>query len=146
MTRAQVLAPIGIASLYARVPARGKHDEVWSFGRKFDHWLTDNRISLNAFAKRHGFVQSTLQRWVKAGVKVPAGEVARIAGITRLPTDYWLDDTLPWPPPTQYANLAERVERALQAVPLNELYEILEMVENAEDRRKTLALRRTARA
>ena len=46
---------------YADVAARKKSSAQWPFGRKFALWLEDNGLSLNAFAIRQGFVQSTLQ-------------------------------------------------------------------------------------
>lgn len=119
---------------------------AWPFERKFPLWLTDHGLSLNAFAERHGFAQSTLQAWVKQGVKMPAEALWRIAKATRLPADYWLDDTIPYPTPVEYEGLAEDLARSLQAVPIADLREIAALVRDPEDRRRTFALRRASQS
>lgn len=144
-TEPEVLSPQGPRRNLSRMAPRKKFSSAWSFGRKFSLWLTDNDITLNAFAGRHGFTQSSLQRWVKVGTRLPADALQSIAEATRLPADYWLDETIPYPPPADYANLADRLDAALKKVPVSELTEILAILENADDRRRTLELRRIAR-
>lgn len=135
-----------LAALYARVPSKRIPSSSWPFGRKFSLWLEDHGLSLSAFAARNGFKQQTLQRWTKQGVRLPAAALPRIAAATHLPAAYWLDDAIPYPPPVEYANLADQVTDALKACPLDDLREILAMLRDPDDRRRTLALRRAARS
>lgn len=116
----------------------------WPFERKFPLWLKDHKTTLNAFAKRHGIPQRTLHGWVFDGVKVPAEGFQRIARATRLSIEYWLDATIPYPPPMDYLNLAESVLALLRTVPATELSQFHEMLSDPDDRRRTLALRRAA--
>lgn len=118
----------------------------WPFGRKMAAWISDKGLSVSGFAEAHGFKQRTFHGWVKEGVRVPDRALATIARATGLPVDYWLDDSLPFPAPVDYADLAGQVAEALKAVSLDELREILAMLRDPDDRRRTLAMRRAARA
>lgn len=126
--------------------AAAKTPKSWPFSRKFALYLTDQKTTLNAWSKRHGIPQRTLHGWVHDGVAIPAIGIIRIARATRLPAEYWLDETLQYPPPYEYENLAGDLERALSTVPTAELREILAMLRDPEDRKRTLAIRRAARS
>lgn len=119
---------------------------AWPFGRKFTLWLSDHGISLTTFARRQEIAQQTLHGWVKQGRRVPSQAIARIAAATRLPADYWVDETLPYPPPLEYANLADDVLAALRGLPLDQVTEVLAMLRDPVDLRRTLAIRRAARS
>lgn len=117
----------------------------WPFTRKFSLWLQDNDSTLRHFAVTHGFTPSTLHRYVREGTKLPAKALTRIVHATGLPAGYWMDDALPYPPPLEYSGLAAKVTDALQEVSLDELQEILALLRDPADRKRTLALRRAAR-
>lgn len=129
----------------ARVAHRRRVDAPWPFGRKFRLWLSDQGVSLTAFARRAGIAQQTLHGWVMLGRRLPAEAVARIAAATRLPGAYWTDSTLPYPPALEYVNGVEDALAALKALPLDQLAAVLEMLRDPEDLRRTLSLRRAAR-
>jgi hypothetical protein len=123
-----------------------KTPRTWPFPRKFALYLTDQRVSLNAWAKRHGIPQRTLHGWVHDGVAIPAVGIVRIARATRLSAEYWMNEDIQYPPPVEYENLGVELEKALSTVPTGELREILALLRDPDDRRKTLALRRAARS
>ena len=124
---------------------RRKGDGAWPFERKFALWLSDHGLTLNAFARRHGFPQQTLHGWVKLGRRIPGEAIALIAAVTKLPADYWLSECLPYPAPLEYASLTEDALAALKGLPLEQLSEVLAMLRDPEDLKRTLALRRAAR-
>lgn len=127
------------------MPGKRKDTPAWPFARKFSLWLTDNGWTLNRFAMRHGFAQSTLQAWVKQGVRIPSEAIGRIAAATRLPADYWLRADVPYPPPAEYAGAAEEIEQAIRALPLEVVQELRSLFRDPDDLKRTLALRRAAR-
>ena len=102
------LSPVTPRGSYAlHMPKRSAGE--WTFARKFRLWLADNGTNLNAFAKKHGFAQSTMHGWIGEDRKVPASALARVAEITRLDMDYWTNAAVPYPPPAEYGNLADSI-------------------------------------
>lgn len=120
--------------------------DKWPFGRKFDAYLTDKGVKLNTFAEREGIPQSTLQGWVKEGVRVPDGGLAKIASATGLPADYWIREDVPYPPPLDYEGLVDEAVQALRTLNPAQVRAIIEMARDRADLERTLALRKTARA
>ena len=110
------LAPPRASPLHARVVVRRPGRQPWSVGRKFTLWLADQASSLRAFARQHGFAEQSLRGWMKRGVRMPADALSRVARATSLPEAYWLDDTLPYPPPLDYLNSRERAASMLAAL------------------------------
>lgn len=143
-TVAEPLATPRLAALYAPMAKRRPGGSGCPFGEKFAQYVARERSSLRAFALRHGLPQRSLHGWVREGRKVPDHALAIIARATGIPADYWVNDTLPWPPAPQYGNLVEEIVSTLQAVPMDQLREIAAMVRDSEDRERTLALRRAA--
>lgn len=141
----ETLAPPRLASPDPWMATPRKASARWTFGRKFSLWLEDSGQSLTQFADREGIPQSSLQAYTKQARKIPPARLRTIAKATRLPADYWLDEEIPYPPPVDYLNLAEEVVAALKSVPAVALQEILAMLRDPEDLRRTLAIRRAAR-
>lgn len=124
--------------------ARRTGSGAWPLGRKFALWLADRRLTLSAFAQRHGFAQQTLHGWIKRGVRIPAEGLAVIAQATSLPEAYWLDDTLPYPPPLDYLNSRERASAMLAALSPENLAWLLEVCSDPAKLRKARALWKAA--
>lgn len=142
----EALATPRVAALPVGVGHTGRVAAQWTFGRKFERWLLDQGISLTAWAKRHGFPQSTLQAWVsKPNRKVPARAMARIAAITGLPVSYWTDDKAKYPPPAEYLDYLAQVIEATKALSHETLVELLPVLLSPEETQRLLAIRRAAR-
>jgi hypothetical protein len=122
------------------VTTRRHARDSWPLGRKFALWLTDQNTSLRAFAQRHGFAQQTLRGWMKLGVRMPADALARIARATCLPEAFWLDDTLPYPPPVDYLNSRERAAALLTTLNSDDLGWMIEICGDAKKLRQARAL------
>jgi hypothetical protein len=117
-----------------------------SFGDKFAQYLARERTNVTAFAKRAGLKQRTLHGWVKEGVRVPADGLAIIARETGIPAEYWANDSLPWPPATEYAeDIIPALLANLKSLPLETIREFAEIAKDRADVEMTLALRRAAR-
>lgn len=114
-------------------------------GRKFSLWLADHDLTLHAFAKRHGFAQQTLHGWMKLGVRLPAEGLGRIARATGLPEAYWLDESIPYPPPLDYINSRERAAAVLSTLDSDNLAWLLEICADPGKLRQARALWRAAR-
>ena len=124
-----------------RRPARG----TWPLDRKFALWLADHRLSLHAFAKRHGFAHQTVHGWMKMGVRLPAEGLARIARATCLPEQYWLDENLPYPPPVDYLNSRDRAAALLATLGAEDLAWLIEVCADQRKLRQARALWNAAR-
>jgi hypothetical protein len=112
----------------------------WPLGRKFILWLADRRISVAGFAKRHGLVQQTLNSWMRRGVRIPAEDLATIARATCLPEAYWLDETLPYPPPLDYSNSRERAVALLTTLSSEDVAWVIEICGDVKKLRQARAL------
>lgn len=113
---------------------------AWPLGRKFALWLADRRLTLTSFAERHGFAQQTLHGWIKRGVRIPAEALAVISRATSLPEAYWLDESLPYPPPLDYLNSRERAAGVLASLSPEDLTWMLEVGSDPAKLRKARAL------
>lgn len=143
--RGTTLAVRGHRSVVGAVPQRRTSRGTWPLGRKFTLWLADRRLSLAAFAKRHGFVQQTLNSWITRGVRMPADALATIARATCLPEAYWLDETLPYPPPVDYLNSRERAAALLSTLSSDDLGWMIEICGDPHKLRQARALWTAAR-
>ena len=103
-------------------------------------WLADRELTLSAFAQRHGFAQQSLHGWMRRGVRIPAEALATISRATSLPEAYWLDETLPYPPPLDYLNSRERAAGVLAALSTEDLAWVLEIGADPAKIRKARAL------
>ncbi len=108
-------------------------------------WLADQGLSLRAFARRHAFAEQTLRGWMKLGVRLPAEGLARIARATCLPEAYWLDETLPYPPPLDYMNSRERAAALLTTLAADDLGWVIEICQDPRKLRQARALWNAAR-
>lgn len=122
------------------MPARRTTHGIWPLQRKFALWLTDQSLTLHAFARRHGFAQQTLHGWMKLGVRLPAEGLARIARATGLPEAYWLDESLPYPPPLDYLNSRERAAAVLTTLSAEDVAWVIEVASDPAKLRKARAL------
>lgn len=153
-TREAGLPPV---QTIAREPSTGFHAQAmavrkapkqpaaWTFGRKLSLWLADRNQSLNAFAKSLGVPQSTMHGWVRQGIKVSPEGLRKIAAATGLSAGYWLSEATPYPPPAEVLDVEAEVQQAIQALTPDQLIAILEMLQDPDDLRRTLALRKAAR-
>ncbi len=138
--RETVLAVSGGCRLHATVPTRRTTRDSWPLGRKFALWLTDQGTSLRAFAQRHGFAQQTLRGWMKLGVRMPADALARISRATCLPEAFWLDETVPYPPPLDYLNSRERAAALLTTLSSDDLAWVIAITSDPAKLRQARAL------
>jgi len=117
----------------------------WTFGKQLKAWLVAHDEDLPAFAKRAGIPYGSLHAYVTTNRKVPSDRMQRVALATRIPSDYWISGK-PYPPPAVYsADAVEAAWRRLQALPDDLLTEYLGLLDDTDDLRRTLELRRTAR-
>lgn len=126
--------------LHATVPPRRTPRDTWPLGRKFALWLADEGISLRAFARRHRFAEQTLRGWMKRGVRMPADALARISRATCLPEAFWLDETLPYPPPLDYRNSRERAASLLTTLSSDDVAWVIEICGDPHKLRQARAL------
>lgn len=142
-----LLQPLAASALAQPTPlvASKRKRAQWTFGAKLKRWLVDAGTNVNAFAERLGIPQSSLQRYVN-GTKIPPDRLRSIALATRIPADYWLNDDLPYPPPVEYLNLEEEALAAMKSLTTEQLAELLDVLRDPEDLRRTLAMRRAARS
>lgn len=125
--------------------AKSRNQGGWPFGKKLKAWLVEHEEDLPAFAKRAGIPYGSLHAYVTTERKIPSDRMQKVALATRLSADYWNSD-LQYPPPAIYgADAVEAAWRRIQALPADLLNEYLALVEDPDDLRRTLQLRRTAR-
>lgn len=124
----------------ARVSKRTRRQRAWTFGIKFEHWLTDEGLSLNAFAKRTEIPQSTLHNWVRGTTRPTAVGLDTVSRATGLPAEYWMDPSIPYPPPMDYLGTAEDIEAAIRTMGVEEMSAWIRILSNPESRRRALLL------
>lgn len=118
-----------------------------AFGRKLDKWCTDHDETLPDFAERARVPYKSLHAYCTTTRAMPAPRMSLIAKATGLPADFWTNDALDWPPPAAYGERAvEDAQKRLAALPMDLLNELLDVLNDPDDVKRTLALRRTARA
>ncbi len=127
------------------MPPRRPSRDSWPLERKFALWLADQGTSLRAFARRHGFAEQTLRGWMKLGVRLPAEGLARIAKAACLPEAYWLNETLPSPPPLDYLNSRERAAGVLTTLSADDVAWVIEIASDPAKLRQARALWNAAR-
>ena len=103
-------------------------------------WVADQGTSLRAFASRNEFAPQTLRGWMKLGVRLPAEGLVRIARATGLPEAYWLDETLPYPPPIDYVNSRDRAAALLTTLSADDLAWVIEICGDVRRLRQARAL------
>jgi len=128
------------------VATRKGNPPVWTFGRKFEHWLVDQGTNLTAWCKVHGVPQSGLQANVKAGRKLSPSRLRLLARLTGLPAGYWLADDIPYPPPAEYLGLKAEAVQLLDTLNETDLRDVVALLRDEADRRRTLAMRRASRS
>jgi hypothetical protein len=70
--------------------------------------------------------------------------MARIAALTGLPSEYWTNEAIPYPPPAEYLDVMGQVEDAIKALPREVLVELLPVLLSPAETRRVLAIRRAA--
>ena len=141
----QPLALSALAPIYATVAKPPDRPRTWPFGKKLEMWLAEHGESMPSFAKRAGIPYGSLHAYATADRKIPSTRLQRIAVASRLPADYWLNDDLPYPPPSEYGpDIVERVRERLAAFPADLLNELLDALADENELRSMLALRRAA--
>lgn len=109
-------------------------------------WLVENGEKMPAFAKRAGIPYNSLHAYVTTSRRITAERLSRVAVATGLPSDYWMDDALPYPPPAEYGPEAiEQARRRLATLPMDLLNEFLEILNDPDDARRTANMRRVSR-
>jgi hypothetical protein len=81
---------------------------------------------------------------MKLGVRLPAEGLARIARATCLPEAYWLDESIPYPPPLDYLNSRERASALLTTLSGEDLAWVIEICADPPKLRRARALWRAA--
>lgn len=122
-----------------------RSSQPWPFERKFRAWRAEARVSISAFAKRVGVPYATFHGWAEGGVRIPSDAMSRIAAATGLPAEFWTNESVPFPPPADYLDLAGEVEKAVKGLSVEQLQQVLEMLRSPDDLSQTLDLRRVAR-
>jgi hypothetical protein len=117
----------------------------WPLDRKFALWLADEGLTAHAFAKQHGFPRQTLHGWIRLGVRLPADALARIARATCLPEAYWLDASIPYPPPIDYVNSRERAAAVLTTLSADDVAWVIEVCGDPQKLRQARALWKAAK-
>jgi transcriptional regulator with XRE-family HTH domain len=79
-----------------------------AFGEKFRQWMAKAGTNTAAFAAANGLNQRTLHGWVREGRRPSPHGLAVIAAATGIPADYWIDDSQPWPPASEYLKASGR--------------------------------------
>ena len=112
----------------------------WPFDRKFKQWLTDNDLSISRAAKKLDVPYATLHGWVKSGVRVSAAGMGKIAALTGLPSEYWTNKAVPYPPPADYLDATHDLEAAMSTMSVDELRAWIRILSDPVNRSRALAL------
>ena len=139
----QAVASNAVTSFSWGVPP--KRNSAWPFDRKFRLWRGDARKSLSAMARETGIPYATLHGWAQGGVRATADGMAKIAAVTGLPAKYWTDPKIPYPPPADYFNVAEEVEREVRGLSPDRLQRVLDLLRTPGELDRALDLIRVAR-
>ena len=84
--------------------------------------------------------QSTLHAWVRGVTKPSAAGMDKIARITGLPAEYWLDPAVPYPPPLDYMGAVENLEAAIRKMGVDEMRAWVHILSHPDHRRRALLL------
>lgn len=115
-------------------------------GKKVDQWCVEHDLEKADFVALMGFNYSTFYGWAYRDRVVPAWAIQRIAEKTGLTMEYWMNDAVRYPPPEKWLQEQARLQEQLDRLSADELEDLAAMMESPEDLRRTLALRRAARA
>lgn len=121
---------------------------------KFRLWLTQNGITLAAFARKFGYSYSTIQTWVRGSASKPRCDptfamMRCLAEDTGVALQFWADDTIPFDQVRSYTAKALRrsFDQQIRRLGLteDELREIADGLQTKQEAQRTVALRRAAR-
>ena len=75
-----------------------------------------------------------------SGTVPGAKNLDQIARKTGLPAEFWLDESVPYPPPADYLNTVQDLENLLRGMTVEELSKWVKILSDPEARARTLAL------
>src|SRR5262245_2539345 len=102
--------------------------KVWPFDLKLRLWRAEAKKSLSAVSRGTGIAYATLHGWAEEGVRAPADGLDKIARFTGLPASYWMDTAVPYPPPTDYFDVAAEVNAEIRGLTADRMQRVLEML------------------
>ena len=123
---------------------RSEQDGPWPFRRKFGFWLRDEQTNTNRWALANGLPQATVQRWVKHGVLPSAQLLFRVARLTGLSMEYWIDEREPYPPQPGSRATDPAWAEVRSGIDAGDAELLVSILTKPADRRKLLALWRAS--
>lgn len=84
-------------------------------------WIADTRRSISGLARELDVAYSTCRSWVAGETQMSVSALKRVAELSHLPMDYWVDEQQPFPAPIDYVGLRDEMWARLRAMSSDEL-------------------------
>lgn len=141
----QALASPSVATFASLVAKRRPAPSSWPFPDKFRAWMAENRTNIKRCALVAKIPYATFHGWVTGTVdKVPSEGMAAIARMTGLTVEYWQNDAAPYPPPVEYLRQSDEAAQLIQALDVESLAWVIDVLRNDHRRARLRALERAA--